>query len=98
MLRGAPEHGLEGEQQRHDQEEPRRRALGWGQGDLARLAEAEPVPFPPVPAEEAPSPEGREEQACPAEERDEREHAPYHQLPVGWFRTSGSGGQLLVYE
>ena len=77
VLRGGADERLDQEQRGHHEEEPRARALRRRQRDVAGRAERQRGLLAPVPAEPpAPAAEGREQQPDPAEQRDQREHAP----------------------
>ena len=75
LRRGADER-LDQEQRRHHEEEPGARPLRRRQRDVAGSAERQRGLLAPVPAEEAPAPEDAEQDPDPAEQRDQRQHAP----------------------
>ena len=78
VLGGGADERLDQEQRGHHEEEPRARPLGRRQGHVAGRAERQRGLLAPVPAEPpAPAPESREQQADPAEQRDQREDAPH---------------------
>ena len=73
VLRGGADERLDQEQRGHHEEEPGGRALRRGQRDVAGRAERERRLLAPVPAEvAAPAPEGAEQEADAAEQRDQR--------------------------
>ena len=84
----------------HDEEEPGGRALRRGQRDVAgRDGTTAVCCSRPCQPRKFQRPNAANRSADPAEQGDEREHAPDdHVRAVGSLSTSGSGGQLLVYE
>ena len=80
VLRGGADECLEQEERGHHEEEPRARPLRRCQRDLTRRAERQRGLLAAVPAQEVPAAEHAEQEADPAEQQDQREHRPHHDI------------------
>src|SRR5829696_5146686 len=87
VLRCRPHHRLDEEQHCHYQKEPRARPLRRRERHVARCAEGEGRLLASVPAEKVPPAEGREEEPDAAQQGDQGQHTPHHDV----------GGRLVLH-
>src|SRR4029077_163300 len=97
LQRGAHQ-GLEQKRHSHDKEEPAAHALCRSQGDGSRSAKSQGLLRDTMPSQKVPSTKRREQKTLPPNRAIGDRTLQSAAFAVTRFPTSGSGGQLLVYE